>query len=335
MRRLLIAVASLALAVAGMGLVGCGDGDGEDSVRVPQSPREFVETANWDGVHSGALVAIFSLNVPSKGEFFSLILANHFVGLGKEEAPQMLLESTSNGRLAGREVDFNGFMSVRPQDALIVYGKAFHEQQYDIDRRTFRELRAKFEEAQEGNGSGKLTACLDAAGDAEVAGLIHHFRIKGHNQDRYGVPVTWFSGDIDVPHLFDLGALLNEDPACGAQLKAVGSPSVSQLEAAKSTLRGRVKGAKVLLALDKKGVLRSFTATATVMNPPDENIALKLELRLSGNDEVGLLGSRNGRPLDALLGQFGIDSETVRNAGSDEAVIGFLKAFSRGLTGSS
>ena len=332
MRRIAAPALVTVLVAVAIWTAGCGSGD-EAAVTRPHTPSGILETADLDGIHKGTLIVVLLISNLTKQEAFGITSTNRFKNLGGEGLPRLQLGATSNGRLDGRTVDFNGILAVRNGRAAVTYGPAYKERLYEFDSGTFDQLLGKFEAAQSEDGIGDLAACFRAAQGLRPARLVKNLTSEGRGRDRYGIPVTELSASIDVGGVIDSWIHLYEEPDCGAQLKAVGSPSVPQLEAAGESLRKRVKTAEVLLAVDQRGVLRSLTAIVEFRNSRDEEIAIRLECRLSEDSEVGILGAQNGESLYALLRRFGLDPQTALEAGGGESVIGFLEAFSRGLTG--
>lgn len=261
-------------------------------------------------------------------------LVAEFEGFGEEALPQFHLVLRSQGLLDGRSVDFNGSLMLLPSEAEFIYGRSYHEQSYKPDKATFEKLKSKFEEAQEEGGEGDLTACLQAAEGFELARLVHDFKDEGRRKDPDGTPVFLVGGEIDIPAFVNLLVHLARDPACGAQMRALGLPPAVELEVAMAELKRRIEEAKVTLALDENGVLHDLVVHAAWKNRLGKSLELELEFLLREvNKPIEVSLSPGGRPLDALLRKFGSNQAAALRAGGPEAVIGFLKGTAGGVTG--
>ncbi|MFL5833324.1 MAG: hypothetical protein ACJ76B_05015 [Solirubrobacterales bacterium] len=321
-------------AAVGLGASGCGSREDEGTAAVPRAPEGLVRAANFHGVDRTAVVAELAIGNLTKEEYFGIGGVSEFENLEGEGPPRMLIQINANGLVEGNEVDFNSYATVFPDEAMIVYGPSFGESQYDVEPGAFRDLKSKFEDAIDGKGSGSPLACLEAAKRLDLSRLVPRFvREEGPDKDRYGERVTWIGGKIDVDGFLDSWIALAEDPGCASQLRALGSPSVPELEAAKKALRGRVEDPKVLLAIDENGVPRILTATALVKTTKGEEFSLKAELRLYEKSQFKLRLQEGGESFDSFLRPFGGSEGEVREAGAGEIVTGFLRALAQAVTG--
>jgi hypothetical protein len=101
-----------------------------------------------------------------------------------------------------------------------------------------------------------------------------------------------------------------------------------------ATLKGRVTKAEVTLAVDKDGILHDIAVHAGWKNLQGKNLELNFAFLLREiNKPIDLPFLPGGRPLDALLRKFGSSQAAALEAGSTEAVIGFLKGIGGGMTG--
>lgn len=333
MRGIRLGVLCTLVVVTALSLAACGD-SGEDTVVTPDNPKGLAEEAGLDGIHSGHVESLLAIGNRSRGETIHMRLIADFKGLGEESLPQFHVSLSSQGLLGGRTVDFNGSLILLPSEALFIYGRAYRERPYQPDNVTFKELRSKFEEAQEEGGEGDVTACRQAAEGVELSRLVRSFKSEGRRKDPDGTPVFLVSGDIDVPRLIDLLVHLAQDPACGAQMRALGLPSAPELEAARARLEGRVKEAQATLAVDKDGVLHDLAVHVEWKNLQGESLEIEFEYLLrEANKPTEVFISPGGKPLDVLLHKFGSSQAAAIQAGGPEAVVGFLKGIAGGMTG--
>jgi hypothetical protein len=324
----------LAIAAAAS-LVACG-GSAEDTTTVitPDNPQGIAEEATLDGVHSGHVDGLLNIGNGGGEDTIRMGFFANFEGLGEEGSPQFEVLLKSQGILGGRSVDFNGSLTVLPSEAQFVYGPSYREHFYKFDKATLEELRSKFEEAQEEGGEGDLTACLQAAKGFELARLARNFKSQGQRKNPDGTPVFLVSGEIDVPGFVNLIVRLAQEPACGAQMRALGIPSAPELEAFMAGLEGRVTKAKVTLAVDKDGFLHDLAVHAGWKNLQGKSLELDFAFLLREiNEPTHFSPMPSGRPLDALLRKFGSSQAAALQAGSTEVVIGLLKGIAGGMTG--
>jgi len=330
----LVALCGCMAAVA-MGLVACGGGSSSGEITVnPEKPQELAEEATLDGVHGGQTEVVFLLINKSKEEKLAIRPRGYFKRLGEGGLPQFQVAVSSVGRFDGHNVGFNGTLTLMPAQMGFVYGPAYHEQPYKSDKATFEALRSKFEEAQKEGGEGDAMACIQAAKGVELPQLIHNVKREGEREYSDGTRVFLVGGDLDVDRLIDVLVQMAEDPACGAQMSALGLPSAPELKAAKTILKGQIEEARATFSVDKHGVLRDLGFKLDWKNPHGESMELSLEFRLrviNTNPEIYFYPE--GKSLNALLGNFGTSTETALRAGGTEDVIGFLKGLAGGLIG--
>lgn len=321
------------MAAVAIWLAGCSGSSGEITVN-PEKPQELLEDATVNGVHSGETEVIFVLINHSKNEKLAIRPRGYFKGLGEGGLPQLKMTVGSIGRLEGREVDFTGSMILLPSRAGFVYGKAYRELPYKPDKATFEALKSKFEEAQKEGGEGDVMACVRAVEGVELPQLIHNVRRAGRREYPDGSRVFLVAGDLDVDHLINVLVQMAEDPACGAQMSALGLPSAPELKAAEAILKRQIEEERATLSVDKHGILHDLGFQLAWKNPRGESIELSLEFRLRAvNTNPEIYFYPEGESLDALLRKFGTNAETALRVGGAEAVIGFLKGFAGGVTG--
>jgi hypothetical protein len=321
-------------AVCTVGLAACGGGgSGGDSTVSLGSPQEIVEAVNLDGVHSGQLDVVFKAGIAE--DYAQVRVTGPFKGLGEGGLPQFGLTVSSQGRVDGREVDFNGSMGAMPDRLVFVYGPTFREVAYKADRGTFEEFEGKFEEAQEEGGEADITACLQAVEGVGLTGLVRNLEKQGRLEDFDGTTVWAVAGDLDVAGAIDVLVQMREDEDCGAQMEAFGLPSVGQLKAAKAASTG--KSVPLTLDVDKHGSLHDLRVNGRLKtSSASQAKAISFEVVFSLNQinkDVELFVEQDGAPLAKLLRKLGLDIEAVRRLGGRELVLGLLEGVVRGATG--
>lgn len=323
------------IAAAAIGLAACGGSSTGETIAVnPKKPQELLEDATVHGVHSGQTEVIFILTNRSKDEALTVRPRGYFKGLGEGGLPQFDMTVGSSGHFNGHKVDFTGSMVLLPTRAGFVYGKAYRELPYRTDKATLEALKSEFEEAQEEGGEGDVMACVRAAEGVGLPDLIHNVKREGDREYSDGTRVFLVGGDLDLDRLIDVLVQMAEDPACGAQMSALGLPSAPELKATKVFLKGHLKEARAIFSVNKHGQLYDLGFHMAWKSPRGDSMELKLEFRLrviNTNPEIYFFSE--GESLDALLRKFGTNAETALRVGGAEAVIGFLRGFAGGMTG--
>lgn len=331
-RGLLLLVLVAVAAVAGS---ACGSGQEEVVVTPRTPPDEIVEAAGYSGVHSGEFEAFFIIDNRTAQERDRFRFTGGFAKWGEEEPPQVEVTFQSQGVISGSPyIDFDAFLKLQPTRAQLTYGPAYKEQPYRPDPSMFKELRAKFKEAQAEEGKGYLGACPEAAKGESLGALVEEFAVKGTRKEADGTPVVVLSGNLDVLGLMHLLGRLAEDPNCGAQMRAIGLPPAKGIETAAAELKRGLMKSKLTLAVDRRGVIHETRAEAEFRNSNDQRIELELIFAMhdvNRNFEVRI--APEGRPLGRLLAMFGISPAMAREADGSRAVLGFLEGLGGGMIG--
>jgi hypothetical protein len=329
-------VGTLVLAlIAAAAIAGCGGGGGGDTAaQVPASPAGKAEAANFHGVESGEVELALEIDRYKKHpEEINMRILGNFMGVGKENPPSLDMAIESNGNLAGHNVEFLSGPLLRPEKVVVNFaGKV-----YEPDQATFKELKSKFEKAQqEEGGEGNAMACVEAAQGFNLTEVVRHVSFEGKGESLDGVKVETVGGDLDLGAAIDqLIAVTEESPGCKAQLEAVGLPPAAQLEALKRELKGSLTAARLTLSIDKHGVVRYFKILANDELPRGEELEVELVMRLSRVNEVTELPNTHGySPFSALLKQFGLSTEDVQRADAGEIYAGVLEVLADRLFGS-
>lgn len=317
----------LLAAVIGVGAIaGCGSSgaSGETSEALPESPSGKAEAANLNGVHSGEIELAFEVDRYKKHpEEINMRILGNFMKAGEGGLPEVDLAIESKGDLAGKNVEFLSGPLLRGDKWVVNFaGKV-----YEPDAATFKETKSKFEEAQgEAGGEGNAMACVEAAEGFSVTDLVHHVSFEGSGETLDGVKVETVGGDIDssaaIAELIKMG---EESPGCQAQLEAVGVPPAAELEALEQELKGSVTAARLTLSVDKHGLVRYFKILANFELPHNEELEVELVMRLSRVNEVTELANTHGySPFPALLKQFGLNEQDVKQASAGEIYLGVI-----------
>ena len=146
------------------------------------------------------------------------------------------------------------------------------------------------------------------------------------------------AGEIDIPRLQSLLVGLAQDPACGAQVEALGLPPAAQLEAAKVDFK-KGFGPRLTLAVDRHGVIRELSTRFECARLNGELFELQLDFHLNEVNQaieswaIESAEVKAGKPLDDLLREFGTTQETALKAEGEEVAIAFLEGLGGSLAG--
>lgn len=326
---LMAAMAVISAAAIG----GCGSGGGETTAGLPASPAGKAEAANFDGVHSGEIELALEIDrYKKKPEEINMRVLGTFMKAGEESLPQIDLAIESRGDLAGRNVAFLSGPLLRADKWIVNFESAV----YEPGQAVFKELKSKFEDAQgEAGSEGNAMACVEAAEGFNVNDLVDHVSFEGNGESLDGVKVETVGADLDasaaIEELIKMG---EESPGCQAQLEAVGLPPAPKLNALEKELKGSLTAARLTLSLDKNGVARYFKILANAELPHNEELEVELVMRLSRVNEVTELPNTHGyNPYPALLKQFGLDNQAVKQASAGEIYVGVLEVLANRLFG--
>jgi hypothetical protein len=290
---LFAAVAALAVTFA-----ACGGGSDKSN----EDPQKVIEQASLKGVKSGELE--MSLNVNSKGKKsgnLEVELSGPFEAGVKGELPQLAMQAKVNGSIQGKDINFEGALTLLADRAFVEY----EHTAYEVDPTSFSALKSIFEQAQQQGGSQPtdITACQKAAEEIKFSQFAENLNNEG-SADVAGTSTTKVSGDLNVSGTVDALIKLTEDPACASQLEAAGPLPLSKLEKAKGELSKAIKKSHVELYVGEENIVRKFAVELTVEPPAakNEKIELQMEVSLSGvNEEQSFSTPANAKPLEALF----------------------------------
>jgi hypothetical protein len=315
-------------------LGACGSsGDDESVDQLPASPSGKADAANFNDVHSGEIELALEIDrYKKKPEEINMRILGNFLKAGEESIPQIDLAIESNGDLAGRNVEFLSGPLLRAEKWIVNFdGKV-----YEPDQATFKEMKSKFEGAQEEEGDpGNAMACVEAAEGLGITDVVDHVSYEGKGESLDGKKVETVGADLDVSAGIDkLIELTEKSPGCKAQLDAVGLPPTAELEELQKELKGSLTAARLTLSVDKHGLVRYFKVLANVELPRKEELEVELVMRLSRVNEVTELPNAAGSsPYASLQKQFGLDNEDVEQADAGEIYVGILEVLSDRLFG--
>jgi hypothetical protein len=332
-RRVVVMGVTCLLAVVFLAACGAGSGGDDSVVEVPASPKGKVEVANFNGVHSGEAESTLRIRQEGeKPEEFNLRILGPFLKAGEEALPQLDPAIESNGDLAGRHVEFLSGPLVRAEKWVVNFdGKV-----YEPNQKAFEGMKAKFEDAQEEEGSeGNAMACIEAAEDFEVTDILENLSYEGPGEALDGAKLQTVGADLDAVAAIDELIKLSEgSPGCKAQLEAIGVPPAAELQELEKELERSLADARMTISIDKNGVVRDLKILAHVEQPRDEELEVELAMRLNRVNEVTSLPLAHGySPYPDLLKQFGLDEEDVEQADAGEIYVGILEVLSDRLFG--
>jgi len=319
-------------------LNACGSESGTDTDEITLSPtappREVAEVAGLAGVHSGEAEVSLLLNDLETEEPVSIYLLAGFEGLDEGSMPQSLsMDAKSNGELNRRSVDASASLSVLPDKAQIAYGNAERQKSYEIGTESLAALRSKFEQAHSEEGTGDLAACLQAFERFELTQLLRDPKIEERRQESDGTKVTVVVGELIISRLREFAVKLARNPACGAQMAALGLPPAPVLEMAKVDFK-KGFGPHLTLAVDRHGVIRELSTRFECARLNGKVFELEFGFRMREvNRPIQVRAGESGKPFDRLLGELGTTEDAVLRAPSSVAVLAFLEGLSNILTG--
>jgi len=311
----------------------CGGSSSDNS---GEDPQKVVEEASLEGVKSGEFD--MSLHVNAEGDEGGEIdvgLSGPFEAGAKGELPQAEVSVEAEGEASGKDIDFEGGLTLLTDRAFVDYEGT----PYEVDPTTFGFLKSAFEQAQQQEGSeADVTACQEAAEGIKFSQFADNLENEG-SEDIDGTSTTKVSGDLNVSGAIDALIQLTEDPACSSQLEAAGPLPIGELEKAKGELTKAIKKSHVEIAVGDDDIVRKFAMELTV-EPPQakgEKVELEMDLTLSGvNEEQSFEEPSNAKPLEGLFKKLKVNPlELLEGASSGEGLNGLLEGVTGGSTSGS
>ena len=326
---LLAAVAALATAFAACG--GSSDSSSED-------PQNVIDRASLEGVESGSVDLSLAIESDGKeGGDFEASLSGPFQAGDGKDLPQLAMTASAKGTVNGKDVDFEGGLTLLSDRAYVNYDGT----EYEVDPTTYGFVKSSFEQAQQGGSEGNaadVTACQEAATGLEVGDFVDELSNEG-SADVDGTETTKVSGELNVGGAIDAIVELTENPACSAQLEAAGPLPLGELEEAKGELTSAVKKASVEVYVGDDDIVRRLVAELTIepKGSSREKVEVDFDLSLSGvNEEQDISAPSGAKPLQGLFQKLDINPiELLEAASSGEGLGGLLEGLSEGDPSSS
>jgi hypothetical protein len=287
----------------------CGGGGGGS-----EDPQTIVDDATLKGIQSADVN--LSLGVKARGGEggdIDVSLSGPFQSEGEEDLPQLDMTAKAKGSLNGKDIDFDGGLTLLPNTAYVRYEGV----EYEVDPTTFSFVQSTFKKAQEGGGGGgqvpSLTACQDTVGNLKVADFIDNLEEEG-SVDVGGTSTTKVSGELDVSGALDSAFKFVEDPECASQLGAAGSlPSSDELDEARSEVKDAVKTAKVQLYVGDDNIVRRISAQLKIepskgSGSGPKSVEVSFDLTLTGvNEDQEISAPSSAKPLSKLFLKLGVN----------------------------
>jgi hypothetical protein len=287
-------------------LSACGGGGGSDD------PQSIVDEATLQGVESGQLELAVGVDVKGrKSGHTDINVSGRFQSEEEAELPEVDLSASSKGSIGGKDVDFDGGLTLLDNKAYVAYEGT----EYEVDPTTYDFVKSIAK--RQGNGGQKntseVTACQEAAAELKVADFVENLRNDG-SADVGGASTTKVSGDLNGTGAIDALSELLEDPVCSEQLKAAGPlPSQTELDKARSTVQDSLKSAHVELYVGDDHIIRRMSVKATIEPRKGgeggaERVDIDIDLTLTEvNEDQTISAPKNAKPLSGLFLKLGVN----------------------------
>jgi hypothetical protein len=337
LRIFVLFAALLALAAA---LAACGSSGSSNSNANPQT---VVNEATLKGIESGNLNLTLGVKADGdEGGNLDVSLSGPFQGEGKNQLPQLDLSAKANGSFNGKDINFDGGLTLLSDKAFVNYKGT----EYEVDPTTFSFVKSAIERSQQRGGaqgqSAGATACQEAAANLKVGDFVENLSNEG-SSDVGGTSTTKVSGDLNVPGAIDALLELTKDPACSAQLGAAGPlPSEAELDKAKSQVESALKKAHVDVYVGDDNIVRKIAAELSIepqnaSSGGPKKVDLEFELTLEGvNEEQTIEAPSGAKPLNDLFMKLGVNPIELLGAASGQGGLsgsGGLSGLLNGLSG--
>lgn len=329
-RSALLPIAVLSLAVPAL-VAGCGGDDAGDL-----DPQAVIdETFNNDEkVTSGNLsLSVGGSATGDQGGSLEASLSGPFQG--DPDDPNALPQLDWTGSLtaegAGQSVSFDGGVTVTEDNAYVEYGG----EAYELGTEVFEELSAGAQEASEqGSDTEGLSfteaftqGCeqsLQAQGatdtsacDVDFEGWLGELTNDG-SEDVEGTETVHISGTVDVEtmlsDLVELGGAVPQTATTAPTEAQVQQIADAVSEASFDLYSGVdddiLRGLDFNLAIDPSAIPEAGAAGV-------DSVDVNFSMRLGGvNEDQTIEAPEDAKPIDDLLGQFGVDSGSLGNLGA-------------------
>lgn len=328
--RSIIATCAFALLVPAL-VAGCG-GDDESSEVDPQTVID--ETFNdAERVSSGDLsLTVGGSAEGEEGGSFEASLTGPFQGDPDDPnaLPQLDWTGSVSGESAGQSISFEGGITVTEDNAYVEYGGNAYEVGTEIFaqfKEAAEQAAAQQTEAAEGQSFGELFAqqCESqiqavggdpAACDVDFESWLGDLTNDGEEEIE-GAPTTHISGTVDVETMLrDLVELASSVPQASADAptdeqvqQVVDAVEEASFDLYSGTDDNILRGLDFNLAIDPTAIP---DAEASGIESIDANFSMRLG---AVNEEQEIEAPTDARPLEDLLGQFGIDPGSLGGLG--------------------
>ena len=298
MRRLLLLLAL----IASLAVAACGDDEDDGGGSSTRDARELIQRGFNTEVESALLSADFDVQIDGpdgEGESFALELGGPYVSNGAQRLPSVDLDVSFSG--GGQSLAAG--VIVTEDNAFVSFGG----DDYEIGEELIGTLNRQTEEAAEGRSTFEDFGI-------DVGGWVRDPEIQGE-EDVEGTSTTKVSGEVDARRVIEDYVKLTEamGPLLGEEPLELSADDVEQL--------GRlVEESRLDLYVADDGTLRRLTLDLEFQVPEGlrdraggiQGGSAKIDMTLS---EVGepqrIEAPEDARPIDELLGRFGLGSESV------------------------
>ena len=335
MSRIRVSIVFVALLALATALAACGSSSSSNS----ENPQKVVNEATLKGIKSGNLNLSLGVKVEgNEGGNLNVSLSGPFQSEGKGQPPQLDMTGKVNGSINGKDVNFEGGLTLLSEKAYVDYKGT----PYEVEPTTFSYIKSTIEQQQKKNGaqskSAGSTACQEAASELKVGSFIDNLKNEG-STDVGGTSTTHVSGDLNVAGAIGALLKLSENPACSSVLGATGQiPPAAELNKAKSQVESALKTAHVDIYVGSDHIVRKVSGELEI-EPPSQSssgpkkVNLTFELSLSGVNEPQTISAPSGaKPLNELFQKLGVNPIELLGAASGK---GGLSGLSKGLSGGS
>ncbi len=340
MSRLRVFIVFASFIAVAIAIAACGSSSSNNG----ENPQKVVNEATLKGIKSANLNLTLGVKVEgAQGGNLNVDLSGPFQTEAKGQLPEFDLKAKVNGSLGGKNVDFEGGLTLLSEKAYVDYKGT----EYEVEPTTFSFVKSAIERnehsANSQSSSAAATECQEAASNLKVANFVEHLTNEG-SADVGGTSTTHVSGELNVPGAVDALVKLTENPACSSQLSAAQGqiPGVAELAKAKGQLESALKSAHIDLYVGSDHIVRRITTDLTI-EPPNgaasgaKKVELNLDLALSDVNQPQTINAPSGaKPLNELFQQLGVNPIELLGAASGQGgSSGGLSGLLNGISGSS
>ena len=164
MSRLRIFAILASLLALSAALAACGSSSSSNS----ENPQKVVNEATLKGIKSANLDLSLGVKVEgSEGGNLNVSLSGPFQSEAKGQLPQLDMTAKATGSINGKNVDFEGGLTLLSEKAYVDYKGT----EYEVEPTTFSFIRSTIERDQQKNGaqskSASTSACQEAVSEPE------------------------------------------------------------------------------------------------------------------------------------------------------------------------